>query len=53
MQQWDSFSGLPLHEVGHASFDILDVPIFGHEEDAADILPDTSCCNLARDKLTV
>ena len=25
-----------LHEVGHATFDILDVPIFGHEEDAAD-----------------
>ena len=25
-----------LHEVGHAIFDILDVPMFGHEEDAAD-----------------
>ncbi|MGA7231583.1 MAG: DUF4344 domain-containing metallopeptidase [Xanthobacteraceae bacterium] len=25
-----------LHEVGHAAFDIFGVPIFGHEEDAAD-----------------
>lgn len=25
-----------LHEVGHATFDIFKVPIFGHEEDAAD-----------------
>jgi Putative metallopeptidase len=25
-----------LHEVGHAIFDILDVPMFGHEEDTAD-----------------
>jgi hypothetical protein len=25
-----------LHEVGHAIFDILNVPMFGHEEDAAD-----------------
>jgi hypothetical protein len=25
-----------LHEVGHAIFDILDVPMFGHQEDAAD-----------------
>jgi hypothetical protein len=25
-----------LHEVGHAIFDILDVPMFGHDEDAAD-----------------
>ena len=25
-----------LHEVGHATFDILKVPIFGHPEDAAD-----------------
>lgn len=24
------------HEFGHASFDLLDVPVFGHEEDAAD-----------------
>ena len=27
---------LTLHEVGHATFDIFKVPIFGHEEDAAD-----------------
>ena len=27
---------LTLHEVGHAVFDIFQVPIFGHEEDAAD-----------------
>ena len=27
---------LTLHEVGHAMFDIFKVPIFGHEEDAAD-----------------
>lgn len=25
-----------LHEIGHAIFDLLHVPIFGHEEDAAD-----------------
>jgi hypothetical protein len=25
-----------LHEVGHAMFDLLDVPLFGREEDAAD-----------------
>jgi hypothetical protein len=24
------------HEVGHAAFDLFNVPIFGHEEDAAD-----------------
>lgn len=27
---------LTLHEVGHANFDIFKVPMFGHEEDAAD-----------------
>ena len=27
---------LALHEVGHAVFDIFNVPIFGHQEDAAD-----------------
>jgi len=27
---------LVLHETGHAVFDIFDVPIFGHSEDAAD-----------------
>lgn len=25
-----------MHETGHATFDLLEVPIFGHEEDAAD-----------------
>jgi len=25
-----------LHEIGHAIFDLLHVPVFGHEEDAAD-----------------
>ena len=30
------FFWVTLHEVGHATFDILNVPIFGHEEDAAD-----------------
>ena len=30
------FIWVTLHEVGHATFDILDVPIFGHSEDAAD-----------------
>jgi len=27
---------LVLHETGHAMFDIFNIPIFGHEEDAAD-----------------
>ena len=30
------FLWVALHEVGHATFDILQVPIFGHPEDAAD-----------------
>ncbi len=30
------FFWVTLHEVGHATFDILKAPIFGHEEDAAD-----------------
>jgi Putative metallopeptidase len=30
------FIWVTLHEIGHATFDILNVPIFGHEEDAAD-----------------
>jgi hypothetical protein len=30
------FIWVALHEVGHAVFDVLDVPIFGHPEDAAD-----------------
>lgn len=31
-----SFVGIMLHELGHALFDILKVPVFGREEDAAD-----------------
>jgi hypothetical protein len=31
-----SFLGVLFHELGHAVFDILDVPVFGREEDAAD-----------------
>ena len=31
-----AFTGVILHETGHAIFDILDVPVFGREEDAAD-----------------
>src|SRR5882762_10973693 len=31
-----SFIGVVLHEAGHAVFDMLDVPVFGREEDAAD-----------------
>jgi hypothetical protein len=30
------FFFVTLHEVGHAAFDMFGVPIFGHEEDAAD-----------------
>ncbi len=30
------FLWVTLHETGHATFDIFDVPIFGHPEDAAD-----------------
>jgi hypothetical protein len=30
------FFWVTLHEVGHATFDIFDVPIFGHPKDAAD-----------------
>ena len=30
------FFWVTLHEVGHATFDIFDVPLFGHPEDAAD-----------------
>ena len=31
-----AFIGVVLHEAGHAVFDLLDVPMFGREEDAAD-----------------
>src|SRR5215470_4690762 len=30
------FLGVTFHELGHAVFDILDVPVYGREEDAAD-----------------
>jgi hypothetical protein len=30
------FFSVTFHEVGHAAFDMFNVPIFGHEEDAAD-----------------
>ncbi len=30
------WAGTLLHETGHAMFDMLDVPVFGREEDAAD-----------------
>jgi hypothetical protein len=33
-----AFVGVMLHETGHAIFDLLDVPIFGREEDAADAI---------------
>jgi len=31
-----SFVGVLMHEVGHAVFDMFNVPVFGREEDAAD-----------------
>jgi hypothetical protein len=33
---WGLIGGVLLHESGHALFDVLDVPLFGREEDAAD-----------------
>src|SRR5437588_2550949 len=33
--RWTVF-WVTFHEVGHAAFDMFNVPIFGHEEDAAD-----------------
>jgi hypothetical protein len=33
---WGQYLWLATHEFGHALFDIFNVPIFGHEEDAAD-----------------
>jgi putative metallopeptidase DUF4344 len=32
------FVAVLLHETGHAVFDLLDVPVFGREEDAADFM---------------
>ena len=31
-----AFVGVIVHEVGHAAFDMFNVPVFGREEDAAD-----------------
>jgi hypothetical protein len=33
---WGLLGAVLLHESGHALFDVLDVPLFGREEDAAD-----------------
>lgn len=33
-----AFTGVVLHELGHATFNMLDVPVFGREEDAADAI---------------
>jgi hypothetical protein len=33
---WGFLGGVLLHESGHALFDVLNVPMFGREEDAAD-----------------
>jgi hypothetical protein len=33
---WGLIGAVLLHESGHALFDVLDVPVFGREEDAAD-----------------
>jgi hypothetical protein len=33
---WGLLGAMLLHESGHALFDVLDVPLFGREEDAAD-----------------
>jgi Putative metallopeptidase len=33
-----AFAGVVLHEAGHAVFDMLEVPVFGREEDAADAM---------------
>jgi hypothetical protein len=44
------FFWFTFHEVGHAAFDMFNVPIFGHEEDAADKalaeLQRDECCKL-------
>jgi hypothetical protein len=33
-----AFAGVLLHETGHAIFDMLKIPLFGREEDAADAI---------------
>ena len=44
------FFFVTLHEVGHAAFDILGVPIFGRRRAPPIILQHTLCCNLAEDR---
>jgi hypothetical protein len=39
-----------LHEVGHAAFDMFGVPIFGHEEDAADNFATYTMLQFGRDQ---
>ena len=39
-----------LHEFGHALFDMLQLPVLGREEDAADQVSATSCCSSARSR---
>jgi hypothetical protein len=41
---------LVLHEVGHAAFDIFNVPLFGHEEDAADNFADYIMLQFGKDQ---
>lgn len=41
---------LVLHEVGHAAFDMFNVPIFGHEEDAADNFADYIMLQFGKDQ---
>lgn len=40
---WTTF-----HEVGHAAFDMFNVPLFAHEEMPLTTLQPTSCCSLAK-----
>jgi hypothetical protein len=41
---------LVLHEVGHATFHMFNVPIFGHEEDAADDFADYIMLQFGKDR---
>jgi len=44
-----AFVQVVLHELSHAMFDMLDVPIFGREEDAADMLAGFVMTQLGKD----
>jgi hypothetical protein len=44
------FFWVTFHEVGHAAFDMFNVPIFGHEEMPPITLQHSSRCNLAKAK---